>query len=508
MNVPNEGSALDNIIVKPVYLRAVNAIVQPELQVPCSAYFFRNWLPRLGTLRWCLVLTLRSICTQRQPDGTNRGEICRGDLAALVGVHEATISRILNSSPSSINRGWRVLASGKEHDPETTLLSRFIPRLRYKYERDAEAGVTRRVGYVIDVVMDDPLIPEDEERLAVTLAEQLLQASASASKELTNITDWENEGVAPQQPAKPSKQRATASRTTSPTRNSKTHNAISHSSVKQQLVTDTINVERQLAPSTKSVSRYAAPAKGVTERDAPVLTLTNNYKYKNLDISLNLSRKRDIRAALKPLVEYAATSLQDEQSKGLYYATLTQLYPDNLDVFVTALESAQRQGRRRKSVNMGAAFVRAIREAAAEEEIALKLGSSEVRPDDVVEDTVEDEVDPSPKPRPSRRVAQKGAESRHVLGSRLTTKQLWISLLEELRTKTSKASYEMWLRNCSIARVEADTVVIATPSAFAREWVNDRLLSIIRRALKQVVGREMNVRCEALPAAGARKKLE
>ncbi len=128
--VGREGSAIDNIIVKPVYLRAVNAIVQPEVQIPCSAYFFRNWLPRLGTLRWCLVLTLRSICSQRQPDGTNRGEICRADLASLVGVHEATISRILNSSPSTVNRGWRVLEASKSDDSETDYLSRFIPRLR------------------------------------------------------------------------------------------------------------------------------------------------------------------------------------------------------------------------------------------------------------------------------------------------------------------------------------------------------------------------------------------
>ena len=502
VSVGREGSAIDNIIVKPVYLRAVNAIVQPEVQIPCSAYFFRNWLPRLGSLRWCLVLTLRSVCTQRQPDGTNRGEICRADLAALIGIHEATISRILNSSPSTINPGWRVLQPLKDDDVETVHLSRFIPRLRYKYERDVEAGVTRRVGYVIDVVMDDPLIPEDEERLAVTLAEQLLQATGSPTKELTDISTWaEHDVPGPTPPStRPRKTRLLPS--TAPS--GKTQTPISRSSVKAQFSTDTEDLETRFAASGPRVKRPKLPGDAVSAQNAPVSTLTLNFNYKGFDIPVNLRRKRDIRAAVKPLVEYAAASLNDQHSVGMFYAIVTQLYPHNLGLFTEALEKAEKEGKRRKSVNMGAAFVRAIRDSTARAGVALALGVKEESAQ-VQEADVEVEVAPSRKPAAARQ-AEKGRQSAYVLGSRVNKKQLWTSLLEELRSKTSRPTYEMWLRNCSIARVEDDTVVIATPSAFAREWVNERLLSIIRRALKQVVGRDMNVKCEAaVPGGGPRK---
>jgi chromosomal replication initiator protein len=99
---------------------------------------------------------------------------------------------------------------------------------------------------------------------------------------------------------------------------------------------------------------------------------------------------------------------------------------------------------------------------------------------------------------PRHRGKASTSASAYVLGSRVNKKQLWTSLLEELRTKTTKATYDMGLRNCSISSIDDDTVVIAAPSAFAREWVNERLLSIIRHAVKQLLGQDMNVRCEAL----------
>ncbi len=370
--------------------------------------------------------------------------------------------------------------------------------------------------------MDDPLIPDDEERLAVTLAEQLLHASNSPSREMTDVTTWADESPG-DQPVRPSRSRATARGTNKPaeknpvpTPYSKTQNANSRSSVKKQIASDTKSVERHPAPSAPTVKRQKAPAKPVTKQDAPVLTLTSNFNYKNFEIPLTLNKKRDIRAALKPLVEFAASTLDDEHSTGMFYVTATQLYPDNLQVFVDALESARKQGikqgRRRESVNMGAAFVKAVRDFTAAEGVPFQLGESPERAQ-APEPPAEEEVAPSPvvSSRRTKSPVREGerAESRRVPGTRLTTKQLWTSLLEELRSKTSKASYEMWLRNCYIASVDADSVVIATPSAFAREFVNDRLLSIIRRAVKQLVGREMEVYCESQPvAAGSRKKSE
>jgi hypothetical protein len=491
----NEPTGIDNIVVRPVYLRAVNAIVQPEIQVPCSLYYFQNWLPRLGTLRWSLVLALRSICNQRQPDGTVRGEICRAEMARILGVHEATISRILTTAPSPVHQGWRILQPVTDEDQETAWLARFIPRLRYKYERDEAAGVTRRIGYIIDVIMDDPLVPEDEQRLAVILAEQVLQSMPglpTVKEEIApaQLLEEQNAGGG-QDNVKGGRRKRTTQKTQ--LQGVKKQNVISHSDMIVQNAPDTNNVQEQRALSRSSVNPHIAPYDTVLTQNGSVLTLTSNYIYKEITVDLTLKRKRDIRAALAPLVDYAAQQLRDDHSKGMFYSTAVQLYPNNLNVFTAALEAAEREGRLSNSVNMGAVFVNVIRETAARADVALELGKKKDAEgsDEIVQ------------PEGSSAVREDTASlSGFVPGTAISLKQMWPSVLQELKSLTSRASYEMWLRNCTILGIDRDTIVVGVPTAFARDWINERLLVQIRRALSQVIGRDMAVRCEVQELAG------
>ncbi len=499
MHNNHEQSGIDNIVVRPVYLRAVNAIVQPEIQVPCSLYFFQKWLPRLGTLRWSLVLALRTICNQRQPDGTNRGEITRGELASALGVHEATISRILNTAPSSIHHGWRVLQPLTNDDHETAWLAKFIPRLRYKYQRDAAAGVTRRVGYVIDVIMDDPLIPDDEERLAVILAEQVLQSlpGSAAVKVDDAPAQWHEAQPAPDAdspvtttPVKARGQKAAA-------RGVKAQNTLSSPSVTEQNASYTGRSAAHYATSHSTVNQQKASYTRASAQERPTLTLTNNYKYRDITIDLKLTKKRDIRAAIAPLVELAAESLNDHHSKGMFFSTLTQLYPDHLDLFAGALEIAEREGRLSRDVNMGAIFVYAIKELAVEEEVELQLGKKKEKK--VADD---DDVEPEEIEPPIVEHAATNQPS-YVPGAGVALKQLWPSVLQELKARTSRGNYEMWLRNCEILGLDGDVVVLGAPSAFARDWIADRLLMLIQHALREVIGREVRVRCEVMQRRGS-----
>ncbi|MDA8188586.1 MAG: hypothetical protein M0T85_10630 [Dehalococcoidales bacterium] len=499
MSTDHEPSGLDNIVVRPIYLRAVNAIVQPEIQLPCSLYFFQKWLPRLGALRWALVLALRSACNQRLPDGTNRGDICRADLARMLGVHEATISRILTTAPSSIHRGWRVLQPLTNDDHETAWLSKFVPRLRYKYERDAEAGVTRRVGYIIDVVIDDPLIPEDEERLAVILAEQVLQSlpgSHPVKEEPTPSQSDETQVAALAPSHRPSPRAGRSTRKAMP-QTVKSQHAVSHLSMTAQNALHTSNVQQQRASSQQGVNQHKASYNALLAQDGSVLTLTSNYIYRDITIDLTLARKRDIRAAVTPLVEYAAQTLNDHHSKGMFFSTLTQLYPEHLEVFTAALEVAERQGQIDDGVNMGAVFVNTIRELAAEGQIQLELGkkskaeATREEQTSLVEEATAEDAD-------GGNISIQGT---YLPGTRVSVKQLWPSVLQELRALTSKANYEMWLRHCTVLGVNGDVVVVGVPSAFARDWINERLLGIIRKGVYQVIGQDVPVRCEVQPSA-------
>ena len=499
-------SGLENIVVRPVYLRAVNAIVQPEQQIPCSVYFYRKWLPRLGALRWCMVLTLRSVCTQRQPDGTNRGEICRADLAALLGVHEATISRLLPTAPSTIHRGWRTLQPSGEKDLETTYLSKFIPRLRYKYERDVEAGVTRRVGYVIDVVIDDPLIPEDEEHLAVILAEQVLQGTAYATPVKDDAASARRGDAqsASSSTDKPGGARQQRRRQVTTPDDVKEQEVTSLSYVKAQSAMNTADVLARRASTRTRVNQQKAPSDAVSAQREPVLTLTNSYSYRDMSIDLTLTGKHAIRRAVAPLVQFAVNCLNDDHSTGMFYSTLAQLYPRHLDLFTWAVEAAASEGEMASGVNMGAVFVRSIKEFAAMRGVPFRLGKSAHVSDEPAPATNECEVDGtepmqeapemSTAPETSTR---KGAErAAYVKDSGVSIRQLWPSVLADLRGRTTKANYEMWLRHCSIVRADRGMVVVGAPSPFARDWVNERLLGVIKRALSEVLGKEVDVICE------------
>ncbi len=96
--------------LQPVYTDARAAIVQPDRRIDATQYFRDKWLPRLGALRWTLVLGLRGLCAEAplQPDGTREVEVIREELAELLGVNRDTISRILKSE--RVGQGpWRIL---------------------------------------------------------------------------------------------------------------------------------------------------------------------------------------------------------------------------------------------------------------------------------------------------------------------------------------------------------------------------------------------------------------
>ena len=55
-------------------------------------------------------------------------------------------------------------------------------------------------------------------------------------------------------------------------------------------------------------------------------------------------------------------------------------------------------------------------------------------------------------------------------------KQVWQAALGELQLKVPGPSFQTWLRNTSISAFDNDTVVIAVPSNFAKEWLKSVVL--------------------------------
>ena len=53
----------------------------------------------------------------------------------------------------------------------------------------------------------------------------------------------------------------------------------------------------------------------------------------------------------------------------------------------------------------------------------------------------------------------------------MNNQQLWQAILGSLEISLSKANFNTWFKNTSIAERGADHILIAVPSAFNRDWI-------------------------------------
>lgn len=66
--------------------------------------------------------------------------------------------------------------------------------------------------------------------------------------------------------------------------------------------------------------------------------------------------------------------------------------------------------------------------------------------------------------------------------------KLWESVLEELRTKISKASYETWFKSIA-TEITDNTILIKAPNSFARDWIAKHYESKISEILTEKTGK-------------------
>ncbi len=76
----------------------------------------------------------------------------------------------------------------------------------------------------------------------------------------------------------------------------------------------------------------------------------------------------------------------------------------------------------------------------------------------------------------------------------LDRKQIWQAALGELQVELSPADFDTWLRNTRLVALEDGVAIIATPNAFARDWLENRHRDQIRRTLTRLLGYTVAVR--------------
>jgi chromosomal replication initiator protein len=80
--------------------------------------------------------------------------------------------------------------------------------------------------------------------------------------------------------------------------------------------------------------------------------------------------------------------------------------------------------------------------------------------------------------------------SPHTLSS---AQKLWEAVLGELQLQMTRATYDTWLRGSRVVDVRDDTLTVYVRHAYAVDWLQNRLLPIIRRTLHRRAGASLGV---------------
>jgi hypothetical protein len=327
------GEEGEQLTLEPIYATAASAITRPELNVATSLYSVQKWLPLLGVQRWTLVQVLRCLCVHspRRPDGTKWLTTTWKALGDLLDVDRRTVGQWLAHEPIPDQKPWhRLVPSPGE---ETAYLGYFVPRLKYAYvHRD---GVTRRQGFVLEILMEDPLVPADH----ALIAQSPQRGDYYAPIKSQNLT-------------------------------------LPLESVKSEDITS-LSAIKSLQPTSRLGVASGNPTlqnRKVTEPDRNVKQLTT---YISNELNPNLTSNRRLRKALKPIVAMAEAILDDYHSTAMLYKVLLALYPVHLDIFLEAIDEAVGIGEADSGANLGALFVSILKELAAEVEVDLGFKSGE-----------------------------------------------------------------------------------------------------------------------------------
>jgi chromosomal replication initiator protein len=76
----------------------------------------------------------------------------------------------------------------------------------------------------------------------------------------------------------------------------------------------------------------------------------------------------------------------------------------------------------------------------------------------------------------------------------MNSEQLWQAALGQLQLEMPRAAFDTWVRDAELLTYEDGTFIISVRNAYARDWLEDRLLSTVKRVLTGILGRTVEVR--------------
>lgn len=76
----------------------------------------------------------------------------------------------------------------------------------------------------------------------------------------------------------------------------------------------------------------------------------------------------------------------------------------------------------------------------------------------------------------------------------MTPEQVWQAAQGQLQLEMTKATYDTWVRDAALLSYEDGAFIVGVSNGYAKDWLENRLLSTIKRTLVGIVGRSVEVR--------------
>jgi hypothetical protein len=164
------------------------------------------------------------------------------------------------------------------------------------------------------------------------------------------------------------------------------------------------------------------------------------------------------------------------------------LYPTRLDLYVAAVRVALEAAEIDPQINQGAIFVRALRDFA--DEAGVELG---------LKQTSERELE-------SREADSLGTQVPNMMTSLpplappSVNEAIWAETQSVLRPQMTRATYDTIIQGTMLLGRENGNYVVGVQTEMAKEWLENRLRDIVRRALSSVIGVTVNVEFRLIDA--------
>lgn len=459
-------SSLSDLSVSPVYLSARSAIVMPERAIAVTNYSLTKWLPRLGTDRWCLVQLLRGMCidSPRRSNGIKRVVASWRYLAECLQVHEETIASWLKHEVIADDKPWRRIIPADDY---AEYLSLFIPRLRYAYE--TENGKTRRVGFLLEVMMEDPIAPEDEVKLTQQVELMHLQQGNLGIDTYRVIRNVNFAQPDLREIAAPEVNRVNETQADLPGRGNSNLIRLTRPQVNPTQSDSLTNVKQVGADLSTGVTRNDS---GLPQgKSTEIAHNVNKLKALIIQLEQLKTKKRNYQQVLEPIITLTEELLDDYHSTAMLYKVSRILFPDRMDIYVAALEEALTAYSFDAALNKGAIFVKTLRELADQTNIDLGFRKAGAAPESWAgQPTFAEPVDRQP-------VFEAPFEE-----------IVWAETLSMLQGQMTKAMFNSVMQNTQLTGKNRGVYVVQVANELAKDWMDNRLKNIVERALSDVIG--------------------